>query len=112
MCCLLGQALDRALELIAAQIYREEAFIADFLQITDNVITFADYMDLDSYIRRQASRRNAKGMQPATVKLRRSALDLIFGFLGKEVKDWIDGALQRDPMCVCVSHAGRSPVLT
>ncbi len=55
-------------------------------------------MDLDSYFRRVAGRHIAKGLQPATVKLQRSALELIFGFLGKEIKDWVDGALQREQM--------------
>jgi exocyst complex component 1 len=91
------------LKRISEQIFREEAFIADFLQITDNIITYADYMDLDSYFRRVASRNIAKGMRPATVKLQRSALDLIFGFLGKEIKDWVDGALQREPMCALLT---------
>ena len=90
------QALDKALQSIAVQLGREEAFIADFLHITDSMLTYADYMDLDSYFRRQAVRYTTKGMQPATVKLRRSALDLIFGFVSGELKDWIDAALQRD----------------
>jgi hypothetical protein len=90
------QALDKALQTIAVQLGREEAFIADFLHITDSMLTYADYMDLDSYFRRQAVRYTTKGMQPATIKLRRSALDLIFGFVSGELKDWVDAALQRD----------------
>ncbi|KAG8893136.1 hypothetical protein FRC00_010965, partial [Tulasnella sp. 408] len=36
-------------------------------------------------------------LKPSTVKLIRGALDLIFGFLGEELKNWVDGALERDP---------------
>lgn len=85
-----------ALQTIAIQLGREEAFISDFLHITDSMLTYADYMDLDSYFRRQAVRYTTKGFQPPTVKLRRSALDLIFGFVSGELKDWVDAALQRD----------------
>jgi hypothetical protein len=84
------------LQAIAIQLGREEAFISDFLHITDSMLTYADYMDLDSYFRRQAVKYATKGMQPATQKLRRSALDLIFGFVSGEVKEWIDKALSRD----------------
>lgn len=93
-----SEAFSKALEQIALQINREEAFIADFLQITDSAISYADYMDLDSYFKRQANKVLNKGMSPATVKLHRSALDLIFGFLAGELKDWVEGAMQRERM--------------
>jgi hypothetical protein len=53
-------------------------------------------MDLDSYFRRQAVKYATKGMQPATQKLRRSALDLIFGFVSGEIKEWVDKSLSKD----------------
>lgn len=80
------------------QVYREENFIADFLQINDQAITFADYMGLDNYFRRQAAR--TAGLTPATAKLVRGALDLIFGLLPEAIKNWIDAALQRDNLLV------------
>ncbi|KAJ6627091.1 exocyst complex component sec3 subunit [Mycena sp. CBHHK59/15] len=67
------------LEQIAPLIYREDEFIADFLQINDAALTFADYMDLDNYFRRQASR--GVGLSQPTMKLVRGAMELIFGFL-------------------------------
>lgn len=81
------------------QIYKEENFIADFLQIhesNNNTITFADYMSLESYFRRQAGRTLVLG--GATKQLIRGAMDLIFGFLPETIKVWIDGALGKDPL--------------
>ena len=65
--------------------------------MNDSGITFADMMNLDNYFRRQAAR--SAGLSATTVKLVRGALDLIFGFLPQELKDWLDGALQRDSLC-------------
>lgn len=77
-------------------IYREDEFIADFLQINDAALTFADYMNLDNYFRRQASR--SIGLSQPTIKLVRGAMDLIFGFLPDELKTWLDNALAKDSM--------------
>ena len=92
----LVQALDVVLQQIGRQIFHEEQFIADFLQINDASLTFADYFDLESYFRRQASR--SSGLGPSTTKLVRGAMDLIFGFLAGEIKAWIDAALAKDGM--------------
>lgn len=75
-------------------IYREEDFIADFLQINDAALTFADYMGLENYFRRQAAR--SAGLSAATMKLVRGAMDLIFGFVPTELKIWLDNAMGRD----------------
>ncbi|KAJ7706358.1 exocyst complex component sec3 subunit [Mycena rosella] len=84
------------LEQIAPMIYREDEFIADFLQINDAALTFADYMNLDNYFRRQASR--STGLSQPTMKLVRGAMELIFGFLPEELKGWLDNALAKDSM--------------
>ena len=89
-----SKALSLALEEMASAIYREEEFIADFLQINDAGVTFADYMGLENYFRRQAAR--FAGLSQATLKLVRGALDLIFGFLPTELKAWLDGAMSKD----------------
>jgi hypothetical protein len=105
------QGFADILESIAPLIYSEEEFIADFLQINDAGLTFADYMGLDNYYRRQASR--AAGLQPATIKLVRGAMDLIFGFLPAEFKGWIDRALAKDNLYAPVMFIGavhRSPL--
>lgn len=88
------------LDQIIPLIYQENIFMADFLQINslnhDSALTFADYMGLDHYFRRQAARSNS--LSSMTVKLVRGAMDLIFGFLPAEVKSWVEKALERDPM--------------
>ncbi|KIO33327.1 hypothetical protein M407DRAFT_234528 [Tulasnella calospora MUT 4182] len=91
-----SDALLQLLDLLAPQISREQVFLADFLLISDATLTFADYMGLENYLRRKASAA-AGELKPSTVKLIRGAMDLIFGFLGDELKHWLDGALERDP---------------
>ncbi|KAG9085481.1 hypothetical protein FRC06_003583, partial [Ceratobasidium sp. 370] len=89
-------AFDRALAQILTQIHAEEAFVADFLHTSDSSLTFADYMNLDSYFKRQAAR--GLGLSDATVKIVRGAMDLIFGFLPGEVKGWVEGVSKRDSL--------------
>ncbi|KAI3622586.1 exocyst protein [Moniliophthora roreri] len=84
------------LEQIAPLIYQEDEFLTDFLQINDAALTYADYMNLDNYFRRQAAR--TIGLSSATMKLIRGAMDLIFGFLPAEFKSWLDTALAKDSM--------------
>ncbi|KAF7301154.1 Sec3-PIP2-bind domain-containing protein [Mycena indigotica] len=91
-----SEVLALILEEIAPLLSREEEFMADFLQINDAALTFADYMDLDNYFRRQASR--GAGLSQTTMKLVRGAMDLIFGFLPEELKSWLDNALAKDNM--------------
>lgn len=79
-------------------IYRGQDFIADFLQINDAALTFADYMGLENYFRRQAARWT--GLSSSTLKLVRGAMDLIFGFVATELKNWLDAAVQKDSMYV------------
>jgi hypothetical protein len=79
-------------------VYREEKFMGDWLHISEAGETFADYMNLDSYFRRQAAR--SVGFSPNTLKLIRGAMDLVFGFLPAELKQWVDGALSRDGLYV------------
>ncbi|KAK0464997.1 exocyst complex component Sec3-domain-containing protein [Desarmillaria tabescens] len=89
-----SEVLGLALEQIAPTIYHEEEFITDFLQINDAALTFADYMGLDNYFRRQAAR--SASVSQTTMKLVRGALDLIFSFLPSELKTWLDNALAKD----------------
>ena len=84
------------LEEIAPSIRRERTFIADFLQVNDAALTFADYMGLENYFRRQATRSN--GVSQGTLKLIRGAMDLIFGYLATSVKTWIDTAAVGDSL--------------
>ncbi|GJJ15524.1 hypothetical protein Clacol_009802 [Clathrus columnatus] len=88
------EALDIILKQIGTQIQFEEQFIADFLHINDATLTYADYMSLESFFRRQATRN--KSLSVSTAKLIRGAMDLIFGSLAGEIKSWIDIALTKD----------------
>ena len=92
------QVFGLFLEQIANLVYKENDFIADFLQINDAGFTFADYMGLDNYFRRQAAR--SASLSQTTLKLIRGAMDLIFGFLPAELKSWLDAALVKDSMYV------------
>ncbi len=89
---------------IAPLITHEDDFITDFLQINDAALTFADYMGLDNYFRRQAAR--SSGISPSTMKLVRGALELIFSFLPAELKSWLDEALAKDKMYVPTTRSG------
>ncbi|KAG6911564.1 hypothetical protein DXG01_011866 [Tephrocybe rancida] len=91
-----SEVFGLVLEQIAPAIYRENDFITDFLQINEAGLTFADYMGLDNYFRRQATR--AAGLSQSTLKLIRGAMDLIFGFLPAELKVWLDTVLGKDKM--------------
>ena len=84
------------LDQLARTIYAEEGWIMNFLQIDDAAQTFADYMGLENYFRRQAARW--AGLSQATTKLVRGAMDLIFGFLPMELKTWLDVAIARDSL--------------
>ncbi|RPD57026.1 hypothetical protein L227DRAFT_578216 [Lentinus tigrinus ALCF2SS1-6] len=93
-----SEALSMVLEQLAHTIYAEESWIAYFLHTDDAAQTFADYMGLENYFRRQAARW--AGLNPATTKLLRTAMDLIFGFLPMELKTWLDTAMARDNLQV------------
>jgi exocyst complex component 1 len=81
---------------MAPQIYHEEEWIAEFLQVNDLSFTFAEYMNLENYYKRQAARTSGLSLQ--TIKFVRGGMDLIFMFLPAELKTWIDNALAKDNM--------------
>ncbi|KAJ3532638.1 hypothetical protein NM688_g7392 [Phlebia brevispora] len=89
-----SDAFALVLEGIAPAVYAEQTFIEFFLQINGSSYTFATYMNLENYFRRQAER--SAGLSSATLKLVRGAMDLIFGFLPLELKAWLDSALAKD----------------
>lgn len=53
-------------------------------------------MGLDNYFRPQAARSSS--LRQTTLKLVRGALDLIFGFLPEDLKNWFDAAVAKDRM--------------
>lgn len=89
-----------ALAQLAPHILREQGFIADLLHINslDASITFADYMMLDSYFRRGATSYLAT--QQGKLKEIRSAMEMVFGFIETDLRNWVDAVLSRDSMYV------------
>lgn len=85
---------------IINQIATEESFVQAFLHITDTESTFADHMELESYFRRQAARHATKAMSNSLMQLARSLMDLMFGFVDGELRNWIEAAVERNPMSV------------
>ncbi|ELU38817.1 exocyst protein [Rhizoctonia solani AG-1 IA] len=107
------EAFDHALSQVIVQIHAEDAFISRFLHTTDSTLSYADYMNLDNYFKRQASR--GLGLSDTTLKLVRGAMDLIFGFLPEEIKSWVEGVSKRDSLkkrCLCGSSAGKTSTET
>jgi len=58
---------------------------------------------LETFFRRGASTYLAS-QQGKFIDIRR-AMEGVFDWLEMEIKDWIDGVLQRDPMCVCLAFS-------
>lgn len=87
-----------AMSQVVPHVLREQGFISDFLHINglDTSITFADYMTLETYFKRGATRYLVS--QQGKMKDIRSAMELVFGFLETELKDWIDAVLIKDSM--------------
>lgn len=93
---------------VVNQVVTEDDFINTFLHLADNESTFADYMELDVYFRRQAARHAAHGMSPGLAQVTRSRMDLLFGFVEGEFKNWVDAAVQKNPVYVVFGGANRS----
>jgi hypothetical protein len=94
------QLYQKAISEMINQMVIEEDFINAFLHLTDTESTFADHMELDSYFRRQAARHASKAMSVGLMQLVRSTMDLVFGFVDNETKNWVEAAVGRDPMYV------------
>lgn len=94
------QNLRKALEFIVPHVHREQEFVADFLNLhsLERYITFADYMELETVFKRGAQRYLSD--YQGRFKDVRSAMELIFGFLGAEVATLLDAFIQTDPTYV------------
>ncbi|OWZ79276.1 exocyst protein [Cryptococcus neoformans Bt85] len=102
-----GNNISRAAELyrqaftqIINQIVIEEDFINAFLRPVDTESTFADYMELDSYFRRQAARHASRARSAGMIQLLRSMMDLIFGFVEVELKNWVEATVEKGPVAI------------
>ena len=90
--------MRRCLHQIVPHVQREQVFVADLLHVTglESFITFADFMELETYFRRGAAAHLAASL--SRFKDLRSSMDLIFGFLTQELNDMVDYILQKDSM--------------
>ncbi|GAA5835794.1 hypothetical protein JCM9279_004648 [Rhodotorula babjevae] len=93
-----SEAFAQALQQVTPHLAREQGFISDFLHINplDASITFADYMSLETFFRRGATSYLAQQAQKGQLRDIRSAMEVVFGFLEGEMRDWIDAVLQKD----------------
>jgi hypothetical protein len=80
---------------IVGQIVTEDDFINAFLHLADQESTFADYMQLDTYFRRQAT-RHASRNNPSLAQIARSVMDLMFGFVDGALQHWCSDTLKID----------------
>lgn len=99
-----GQALQAFSQALIEHLQREQNFVGDFLHIPSGLdngsttITFADYADLEGYFRRAALNHVQSSAGRNKFKDILSVMDLIFGFLPGEIKDWIELIVSRDSM--------------
>lgn len=80
-------------------VQREQAFLADFLHINKNQITFADYMDLETFFRHQAKiafGEQASAKDKGGLRNMHDALSLCFGFFAQEAQSLADYVVQVD----------------
>jgi hypothetical protein len=82
---------------VVKQIVTEDDFIAAFLHLGDTESTFADYMELDTYFRRQASRHASHGLTASLTQLARTVMELMFGFVDGEMRLWVDASVEGNP---------------
>lgn len=72
--------------------------MADLLHVTglESYITFADFMELETFFRRNAANYMAENAKH--FKDLRSSMDLIFGFLQEVVNDTAAFIFKQDPV--------------
>lgn len=85
---------------IVNQVVTEDNFVNSFLHLADNESTFADYMALDTYFRRQAARHASLGMSASLAQIARQVMELMFGFVDGELKQWVEAAVDKNPAAV------------
>lgn len=91
------QAFREALVQIGPHVHREQTFVADLLHVTglESYITFADFMELETYFRRNAA--NFMASNAGRFKDLRSSMDLMFGFLQQTLAETVDCFIKQDP---------------
>lgn len=92
-----SEMYTKSLSEIINQVVTEDSFINSFLHLADTESTFADYMELDTYFRRQAARHASQGMSASMAQIVRQVMELMFGFVDGELKQWVEAAVQGNP---------------
>ncbi|PLW50744.1 hypothetical protein PCASD_00689 [Puccinia coronata f. sp. avenae] len=99
-----GEALQKFLTQLIPHVQREQNFVIDFLHIHsgledgDGLITYAGYSGLEGYFKRAAVNHLQKAMANNKFNDILSVMDLIFGFLPGEMKEWVEAMVAVDPM--------------
>lgn len=100
----IGEALLKFLTQLIPHVQREQNFVIDFLHVhsgsedNDGIITYAGYSGLEGYFKRAALNHAQKAILNSKLNDILSVMDLIFGFLPGEIKDWIEKMVAMDSM--------------
>ncbi|KAH9450617.1 hypothetical protein H4Q26_015224 [Puccinia striiformis f. sp. tritici PST-130] len=101
-----GEALEKFLTQLIPHVQREQNFVIDFLHVHseleegDSMITYAGYSGLEGYFKRAAVNHLQKAILKSKFNDIMSVMDLIFGFLPGEMKEWVEAMVAADPMQV------------
>ncbi|OAV98595.1 hypothetical protein PTTG_01780 [Puccinia triticina 1-1 BBBD Race 1] len=99
-----GEALHKFLIQLIPHVQREQNFVIDFLHVHsgsedgDGLITYAGYSGLEGYFKRAAVNLMQTAMVNSKFNDILSVMDLIFGFLPGEMKEWVEAMVAADPM--------------
>ncbi|EFP78831.2 hypothetical protein PGT21_032207 [Puccinia graminis f. sp. tritici] len=99
-----GEALRQFLTQLIPHVQREQNFVIDFLHVHsgledgDGLITYAGYSGLEGYFKRAAVNLQQTAMLNSKLNDILSVMDLIFGFLPGEMKEWVEAMVAADPM--------------
>ncbi|PWN19487.1 hypothetical protein BCV69DRAFT_284116 [Microstroma glucosiphilum] len=93
-----AEAFGHLLFTIIPLLIQETLFLSDFLHLNLNGLTFADYMDLETYFRKRAAALFGEDSKERRGGLRemKGAMDLVFGFLVTEVNGFLEEVERRD----------------
>ena len=94
-----SQALQRILASLLARVSAEQTFLADLLQINDDSLTFADYMDLEPYFKHRAAVTMALPTQGPQQALEH-AMHQIFAVVVPELDAFVSQAYQQNAWSV------------
>ena len=90
-----GATLQRILASLLPRVTEEHAFLADLLQINDDTLTFADYMDLEPYFKHRAAVTMALATESPQQAMDR-ALQQIFSVMVPELDSFVSHVAQQN----------------